>query len=223
MPESIKVQGWPTLEDVRGTVMFALDNEGCGAGSVSRQGIGALKDRVMFATVAREDPAAAWFKINDPIKSFDRIKSLSERASWSERRADADTVQSRKNDRPSAKGPRQRCPIRQHRLCRSPIGVFLTTPFVFLPARSPAPTRSAATPHGPISTSRPANPRRLRERIELFLGACLISRPVIWIFLRDRLDFQDPRWFCKVAIMLSKLSLLIVFSTGRRMGILSMP
>ena len=28
LPEALKAQGWPALEDVRGLVMFALDNEG---------------------------------------------------------------------------------------------------------------------------------------------------------------------------------------------------
>ena len=33
----------------------------------------------MFATVAPDNPAAAWFKINNPIKDHDRIKKLVER------------------------------------------------------------------------------------------------------------------------------------------------
>jgi Phosphoinositide phospholipase C, Ca2+-dependent len=82
---------------VRGTVMFALDNEGA-IRDRYLQGHVALKDRVMFATVARDDPAAAWFKINDPIKSYDRIQGLVRDGFMVRTRADADTVQSRKND-----------------------------------------------------------------------------------------------------------------------------
>ena len=52
----------------------------------------------MFATVAPENPAAAWFKINDPIKDHDRIKKLVRDGFLVRTRADADTVQSRKND-----------------------------------------------------------------------------------------------------------------------------
>ena len=46
----------------------------------------------------RENPAAAWFKINDPIKDYDRIKKLVSEGFLVRTRADADTVQSRKND-----------------------------------------------------------------------------------------------------------------------------
>ena len=52
----------------------------------------------MFATVAPENPAAAWFKINDPIKDHERIKKLVSEGFLVRTRADADTVQSRKND-----------------------------------------------------------------------------------------------------------------------------
>ena len=97
LPEAIKAQGWPALEDVRGLVMFALDNEGS-VRDLYLRGHSALRDRVMFATVARDDPAAAWFKINDPIRDFERIKKLVREGFLVRTRADADTVQSRKND-----------------------------------------------------------------------------------------------------------------------------
>ena len=97
LPESIKSHGWPALEDVRGSVMFALDNEGA-IRDRYLQGHAALKDRIMFATVARDDPAAAWFKINDPIKNCERIQKLVKEGFMVRTRADADTVQSRKND-----------------------------------------------------------------------------------------------------------------------------
>ena len=97
LSEALKAQGWPALDDVRGLVMFALDNEGS-VRDRYLEGHRALKDRVMFATVAPEDPAAAWFKINDPIKDFDRIKKLVGEGFLVRTRADADTVQSRKND-----------------------------------------------------------------------------------------------------------------------------
>ena len=89
--------GLAELDDVRGLVMFALDNEGA-VRDRYLEGHPALEDRVMFATVAPEHPAAAWFKINDPIKDFDRIKQLVSDGFLVRTRADADTVQSRKND-----------------------------------------------------------------------------------------------------------------------------
>jgi hypothetical protein len=97
LPEAIKAQGWPALDDVRGLVMFALDNEGS-VRDRYLEGHRALKDRVMFATVARDNSAAAWFKINDPIRDHERIKKLVSEGFLVRTRADADTVQSRKND-----------------------------------------------------------------------------------------------------------------------------
>ena len=97
LPEAIKAQGWPRLDDVRGLVMFALDNEGT-LRDRYLEGHPALADRVMFATVPPESPAAAWFKINNPVKDFERIRKLVKDGFLVRTRADADTVQSRKND-----------------------------------------------------------------------------------------------------------------------------
>ncbi len=97
LPGAIKAEGWPALADVRGLVMFALDNEG-----VIRdrylEGHPALKDRLMFTSVASTHPAAAWFKINDPIKEFDRIQQLVRDGFLVRTRADADTRQARSGD-----------------------------------------------------------------------------------------------------------------------------
>jgi hypothetical protein len=97
LPEAIRAQGWPALEAVRGLVMFALDNE---APLRDRylEGHPALRDRAMFATVAPTGPAAAWFKINDPIRDFDQIQALVRQGFLVRTRADADTRQARAND-----------------------------------------------------------------------------------------------------------------------------
>jgi hypothetical protein len=98
LPEAIRERGWPLLEAVRGQVMFALDNEG----SIRDRyvaGHPALEDRVMFVTADRpEAPEAAWFKINEPVKEFDRIQRLVRDGFLVRTRADADTRQSRAND-----------------------------------------------------------------------------------------------------------------------------
>ena len=108
----------------------------------------------MFATVAPENPAAAWFKINDPIKDHERIKKLVSEGFLVRTRADADTVQSRKNDGT------------QRDKALSSGAQFVSTDYAvpdrrfsdysvrFPEARSRDPTRSAATPHGPIWTWR---------------------------------------------------------------------
>ncbi len=97
LPEAIHAHGWPKLDDVRGLVMFALDNEGT-VRDHYLEGHEALKDRLLFVTVAPENPAAAWFKINNPIKDHARIQKLVKDGFLVRTRADADTVQSRKND-----------------------------------------------------------------------------------------------------------------------------
>ncbi len=98
LPEAIKTQGWPLLDEVRGLVMFALDNENA-VRERYLEGHPALRGRLMFATVKESShPAAAWFKINDPIKDFDRIQQLVRDGFLVRTRADADTKQSRTND-----------------------------------------------------------------------------------------------------------------------------
>ena len=48
--------------------------------------------------MAEDNPAAAWFKINDPVRDFDRIQRLVKAGYLVRTRADADTKQSRAND-----------------------------------------------------------------------------------------------------------------------------
>jgi hypothetical protein len=97
LPEAIRAEGWPALEAVRGLVIFAIDNEGA-VRERYLDGHPALRDRLMFVSVAPGHPAAAWFKINDPIKDFDRIQKLVRAGFLVRTRADADTRQSRTND-----------------------------------------------------------------------------------------------------------------------------
>ena len=52
----------------------------------------------MFASVNEGHPASAWFKINDPIRDFDRIRALVRKGYLVRTRADANTVNARAND-----------------------------------------------------------------------------------------------------------------------------
>jgi hypothetical protein len=98
LPEALRERGWPLLEAVRGQVIFALDNEGPIRDRYI-EGHPALEDRIMFVTAdTPEAPEAAWFKVNDPIKQFDRIQRLVRDGFLVRTRADADTRQSRTND-----------------------------------------------------------------------------------------------------------------------------
>ena len=97
LPEAIKTRGWPTIESVRGLVMFTLENENA-LREQYLDGHQALENRVMFTTVAPSHPAAAWFSIDDPIKEFEHIQKLVRDGFLVRTRADVETVQARAND-----------------------------------------------------------------------------------------------------------------------------
>ena len=97
LSEAIRSQGWPLLDEVRGLVMFALDNENRIRDHYLERHP-ALEGRMMFASVAPEHPAAAWFKINDPLRDFDKIQRLVKSGFLVRTRADADTRQARDGD-----------------------------------------------------------------------------------------------------------------------------
>jgi hypothetical protein len=95
--EAIRSRGWPAVDAVRGLVMFALDNEGS-VRDLYLDGHQALERRLLFVTVAESHPAAGWFKVNDPVKDFDRIQHLVRAGFLVRTRADADTLAARKDD-----------------------------------------------------------------------------------------------------------------------------
>lgn len=98
LPTAIKGRGWPRLDDVRGKVFFALDNEGKVRDEYLK-GHDALKGRVAFLGATDEaHQAAAWFKVNDPEKEFDRIRKLVAAGFLVRTRADTPTKHARAND-----------------------------------------------------------------------------------------------------------------------------
>lgn len=97
LPEAIHGRGWPTLDSVRGKVMFALDNEGAPRDHYL-EGHPALEGRLLFVSVAPNHPAAAWMKMNESIEDFDRIQALVRDGFLVRTRADVNTVEARKND-----------------------------------------------------------------------------------------------------------------------------
>lgn len=75
LPEALRQHGWPLLDDVRGRVMFGMDNEG----SVRDRylaGHPALEGRLLFVSVPPTNAAAAWMKRNDPVENFGEIQEL---------------------------------------------------------------------------------------------------------------------------------------------------
>ncbi len=97
LPKALKEDGWPALEDVRGKVMFALDNEDK-IRDRYLEGHPTSKDRLLFVSVKESDPSAGWMKVNDAIRDFDRIQGLISDGFLVRTRADIDTVEARKND-----------------------------------------------------------------------------------------------------------------------------
>jgi hypothetical protein len=97
LTEVIQKQGWPTLNSVRGKVLFCLDNAGKLA-ELYAKGHPALKGRVMFAPLDESDPGAAFFNINDPAAEFERIRKLVNAGFLVRTRADEGTKNARTND-----------------------------------------------------------------------------------------------------------------------------
>jgi len=96
--EAVLEDGWPRLEECRGRVLFALDNEGAIRDDYLA-GHPSLANRMMFVSgKSSEGPEAAFFKINDPIRNHAEIQRLVKQGFLVRTRADADTQEARKNE-----------------------------------------------------------------------------------------------------------------------------
>ncbi len=89
--------GWPALGDVRGRVLFLMDN-GEPFRSRYRAGRPSLEGRVLFTNGVPGDADAAFVKVNDPESDPDLIPDLVARGYLVRTRADGDTVEARAND-----------------------------------------------------------------------------------------------------------------------------
>jgi hypothetical protein len=97
LAEAVRAGRWPRLDDVRGQVLFVLDDKGRKRDAYRAQ-VPDLSDRSIFVDVPETDPDAAITVVNDPIGQADRIRSLVEAGFIVRTRADADTVQARSGD-----------------------------------------------------------------------------------------------------------------------------
>jgi hypothetical protein len=78
LPAAIAADGWPTLGVLRGKVIFALLNRH-GHRDDYLDGAPALEGRVMFvAAASRDEPSAAFFKIDNAQAEGERIRGLVE-------------------------------------------------------------------------------------------------------------------------------------------------
>jgi hypothetical protein len=97
LPEALRKHGWPTLDSVRGKVMFGMDNTGA-VRDLYLNDHPALEGRLLFVSVPPTNPAAAWMKENDPVEGLARIQELVKAGFLVRTRADSETAEARVND-----------------------------------------------------------------------------------------------------------------------------
>lgn len=97
LEEAILTDGWPTLGESRGRVLFALDNGGAVLDAYV-DGHPALEGRVLFTSSPVGSPEAAFLKLNDPIGDGAAIRDAVADGYMVRTRADADTAQARTGD-----------------------------------------------------------------------------------------------------------------------------
>lgn len=95
---AVRAHAWPPLGKVRGRFLFVLDETGAKLETYV-QGHPSLGGRVMFVNATEGRPEAAFRVVNDPIASFHYIQQLVRAGYLVRTRADADTVEARRNDR----------------------------------------------------------------------------------------------------------------------------
>jgi Phosphoinositide phospholipase C, Ca2+-dependent len=97
LEEAVLARGWPELGEIRGRVVFALDNED-GHRDDYVAGHPSLAGRVLFTSSPPGTPEAAFVKRNDPVADGAEIRTLVGDGYLVRTRADADTVQARSGD-----------------------------------------------------------------------------------------------------------------------------
>ena len=97
LADAVRRGRWPRLDQVRGQVLFTLDDHGAKRDAYRAQ-VPDLADRRLFVDVPESDPDAAIMVVNDPLSQGDRIRALVAAGFIVRTRADADTVQARSGD-----------------------------------------------------------------------------------------------------------------------------
>jgi hypothetical protein len=97
LEEAILEDGWPTLRDSRGKILFLMDNGG-EKRALYREGHPSLAGRVIFTNANPGDPDAAFVKRNSPVGNEGEIADLVADGYLVRTRADADTIQAREDD-----------------------------------------------------------------------------------------------------------------------------
>jgi Phosphoinositide phospholipase C, Ca2+-dependent len=97
LAEAIQKDGWPTINSVRGQVMFVMDNAGSYRDTYTA-GHPTLEGREIFTNSDTGRPDLAFIKLNDPVGDATRIHDSVAAGLVTRTRADADTYEARANN-----------------------------------------------------------------------------------------------------------------------------
>jgi hypothetical protein len=97
LEEAVTTDGWPTLADSRGRVLFALDNGGR-IKAAYLDGHPSLAGRILFTDSPPGKPEAAFVKVNDPLGNEEYIGGLVAQGFIVRTRTDGDTHEARSGD-----------------------------------------------------------------------------------------------------------------------------
>lgn len=97
LEEAVLEDGWPTLEDSRGKIMFSLVDGG-DQRDTYLEGHRSLEGRVLFTNAEPGEPDAAFVRVDDPIEDGDRIRELVEAGYLVRTRSDTPTGDARAGD-----------------------------------------------------------------------------------------------------------------------------
>jgi hypothetical protein len=95
--EAVMAGAWPKLKAARGKIMLAMD-EAPEVVAVYRGGRKSLEGRTMFVNIDEGSPAAGYITLNEPVELSARIQAAVKAGIIVRTRADADTMEARKND-----------------------------------------------------------------------------------------------------------------------------
>lgn len=93
--EAVTTNGWPSLEDSKGKILFVLD---AGTDITKLYIQNGIKDKPMFPNVPVNDPNAAFLIMNEPKEQLKEIQENVKAGFMVRTRADADTKEARADD-----------------------------------------------------------------------------------------------------------------------------
>jgi hypothetical protein len=97
LEQAVVEQGWPTLAESRGKVLFAMDNTGRHR-EIYLDGAPVLENRALFVSMEPGHPAAAFIKMNDALADHALIRDYVARNFLVRTRSDVPTSEARSGD-----------------------------------------------------------------------------------------------------------------------------